>query len=94
MESQEHPPQESGPADAGHHGYEIIVNMRPQRVESDIVTFDEIVKLAPNLPSGPTVEYKVAFEHAVDPKSGTMIQGEKVQIRNGSEFVVTATNRS
>lgn len=68
--------------------------MAPHKVESDIVTFHEIVKLAGNLPSGPDVEYKVTFEKAVKPPHGTMIPGEKVQIKNGSEFVVTTTNRS
>jgi ribosomal protein S16 len=86
------------PADAGqskHQAYEIIVNGRGQKVDSDIVTFDQVVKLAPSLPPpGPNVEYKVVYKNAVDPRDGTLIEGESVQIKNGTQFVVSATNRS
>jgi Multiubiquitin len=78
-----------------HHEYEIIVNGRAYKAKSDVVTFDEVVKLAPNLPPpGPDVEYKVVFKHAAHPHEGTLIQGEDVKIKNGTEFVVSATNRS
>lgn len=77
------------------HEYEIIVNGRAEKVPTDTVTFDDVVKLAPNLPSpGPGVEYKVVYEHAIDPSEGTLIQSESVKIKNGTEFVVSATNRS
>ena len=85
-------PHQGGPAE--HKRFEIIVNIIAHKVERDIVTFHEIVKLAGNLPSGGDVEYKITFEKAVKPHHGTMIQGEEVKIKDGTEFVVTATNRS
>jgi hypothetical protein len=77
------------------HDYHIIVNGREKTVESDILTFDQVIALAPNLPPpGPGVDYKVTYRLAVDPREGTLISGESVKIKNGSEFVVSATNRS
>ena len=95
QEQQAHQASSGEPEHRKHEVYEIIVNGRPQKVEGDIVTFDEVVKLAPNLPPpGPNVEYKVVFKNAVDPREGTLIEGESVKIKNGTEFVVSATNRS
>jgi hypothetical protein len=100
MAQYEEPPNQGDPGEPEHQEpprhkkYEIIVNMVPHKVESDIVSFHEIVKLAGNLPSGPDVEYKITFEKAVKPRHGTMIPGEKVEIKDGTEFVVTPTNRS
>lgn len=78
-----------------HAEYRIIVNGREKTVHDATVTFVQVLALAPNLPPpGPGVEYKVTFRHAVDPKDGTLIAGESVRVRNGTEFVVSATNRS
>ncbi len=75
--------------------YHIIISGREKTVEGDVLTFDQVVALAPNLPApGPGVDYKVTFRHAVDPQEGTLIHGESVKIKNGTEFVVSATNRS
>lgn len=75
--------------------WRIIVNGREKIVDHETLTFDEVVALAPNLPPpGDGVQYKVAYEHAREPKSGTVIPGESVIVKNGTEFVVTATNRS
>jgi len=77
------------------HEWHVIVNGREKTVDHQLLTFNEVVALAPNLPPpSDTVEYKVVFEHAEDPKSGTLIQGESVLVKNGTQFVVTATNRS
>ena len=77
------------------HDFHIIVNAREKTVERNVLSFNEVVLLAPNLPPpGPLVDYKVSYRHAVQPKDGTLIDGETVMIRNGSEFVVSATNRS
>lgn len=77
------------------HDWHIVVNGREKSVEHQRLTFNEVVSLAPNLPPpSDAVEYKVVFEHAEDPKSGTLIQGESVLVKNGTQFVVTATNRS
>ena len=81
--------------DQHQHSWHIIVNGREKTVDHQTLTFDEVVALAPGLPPpGPGVEYKVVFEHAEHPKSGTLVQGESVVVKDGTEFVVTATNRS
>lgn len=78
-----------------HKTWHIIVNGREKTVDHQTLTFDEVVALAPNLPPpGEGVQYTVTFEHAEQPKSGTLIQGERVVIKDGTQFVVTATNRS
>jgi hypothetical protein len=75
--------------------YCIVVNGREKTVDHRVLTFAEVVALAPNLPPpGPGVEYRVTFRDAVDPKEGDLIPGESVRIKDGTEFVVSATNRS
>jgi hypothetical protein len=75
--------------------YHIVVNGRERTVERAILTFEEVVALAPNLPPpGPDVEYRVSFRDAEEPRSGDLIAGENVRIKDGTQFVVTPTNRS
>ncbi len=70
------------------NGDEVIVN-------GDVLTFDRIVGYAKGLPAPqPGVEYTVGFEKAVHPRAGTLIAGESVRIKNGTQFEVSATNRS
>lgn len=73
----------------------IHVNGRERTVDHDLLKFDEIVKLAPNLPSlTADMEYRVTFSRAVQPKEGDLIEGETVKVSNGTEFRVSPTNRS
>lgn len=79
-----------------NHEYHINVNGRERTVPSNVLTFNEVVALAPNLPPpGDGVEYHVTYEHAVAPKeNGDLVQGETVTIKNGTHFVVAPGNRS
>lgn len=76
--------------------FHIIVNTRERTVEHDVLTYKEVVALAPNLPPlKEGMEYIVTYRHAVAPKhEGDLIEGETVTVKNGTEFVVEPGNRS
>lgn len=80
------------------HDYHILVNGRERTVESDRLTYDQVVALAPNLPPptpGVEYDYDVTYTGAVEPKKdGDLIAGETVTIKNGTHFVVSPSNRS
>jgi hypothetical protein len=81
--------------DHHHTEYHIRVNTRERTVDHDVLTYAEVVALAPNLPPlKEGQEYIVTFIHAVKPEHGDLIEGETVTIRNGTEFVVEPGNRS
>jgi len=82
--------------DAHRHGYEIFVNTRPHRVESDMVSYTEVVDMAfREHPVDPNIYFEVSYRNAVSPKhEGTLLEGESVQIKDGTRFHVTETNRS
>jgi len=72
-----------------HSEYRIIVNARERAVDHDVFTFDEVVALAHDLPPGEGGEYHISYRHAAGPKEdGDLVQGEKVTVKNGTEFVV------
>jgi hypothetical protein len=83
-------------AEQKSHEYHVIVNGRERTVDHDVLTYDQVVALAPNLPPPVEgVEYHVTYRHAVAPKKeGDLIQGETVTVKNGTEFVVEPGNRS
>lgn len=76
------------------HHYSIIVNGREKRVETDALTYDQVVALA--FDPVPTDKlFDVRFHDAEPPKThGTLLPGETVTIKNGTKFDVTATNAS
>lgn len=78
------------------HTYKIIVNGRPKTVESDRLSFEEVVALAFDpVPSGPNVAITVTYRHAAQrPDQGMLIEGQSVKIKNGTVFNVTATDKS
>ena len=81
---------------AAHRAHwQIWVNGDEVVVDHEVLTFDQVVSYAKDLiPPGPVVEYTVAFEKAAHPHKGTLIAGETVRIKDGTEFEVTATNCS
>lgn len=77
--------------------YLITVNTDPVVVNHDVLTFDELVKLAfPEPPTGQDPEFTVSFEHAKStPHHGDLPPGGKVTVRkHGTIFDVDHTNRS
>jgi hypothetical protein len=72
----------------------IIVNGRQKQVQKDEMTFAEIVALAGDLPSGPDVIYTVTYQKGEGDKSGSLVEGASIRVKDGMIFNVKATNRS
>jgi hypothetical protein len=84
---------EHGPHD---HQFDIVVNGKAKKVDHQILTFDEVVKLAfPTPPAEGDIIYTVVFHNAdQDPTNGTLVDGKTVKVRNGTRFDVKHTVRS
>ena len=76
--------------------FNIFVNTRAVTVHSKDVTFQQIVDLAfDRPPSGSNIEIRVTFRDAAGPRNdGSLTEGHSVQVQNGTEFIVTATDKS
>ena len=74
----------------------VIVNGRPRTVQkNEELSFDAVVALAfPSPPTGEGVQFTVQYTRAEGNKSGTLVEGQSVKVKEGMEFDVTATNRS
>lgn len=86
----EHP----GPPAA--HEYTIIVNARKKEVHTDEMTFEHVVDLAfdGKAPVGRDIVITVTYRRAAHDRQGTLMPGQEVQIKNGTVFNVTATDKS
>lgn len=84
----------SGEAPA--ESYRIIVNTEDKTVDKAVLSFLEVVKLAFPAPNtGPNVIYTVTYKHAVAPmRHGSLVAGGEVQVKNGTIFNVTETDKS
>jgi len=82
--------------EARERKFRIIVNLEPKEVEQWVLTFREVVALAyPNPDFKPTIIYTVTYKRAVAPThEGSLVEGEKVEIKNGTIFNVTKTDKS
>ncbi len=86
---------EQGPTPEHKHEITIIVNTKKKEVTQKELTFDEVIELAQPLPSGPNYEYTIDYRNAAGEKhKGELLQGEKVKIKDGTIFDVTATDKS
>jgi hypothetical protein len=77
--------------------YTIIVNTDPMVVDHEVLTFDELVKLAyPVPPTGEYPDFTVSFEHArSQPHHGDLAADGTVTVKkHGTTFDVDHTNRS
>lgn len=79
-----------------HKGFRIIVDGTPHVIQTEEITFDEIVDIAyPSGGRGDLITYTVSFyEGGGRPAEGSLIEGEKVKIKDGTVFNVTRTDRS
>lgn len=90
LERLEHEPREA----------EIVVNGRKRTAPGDVVSFEEVVKIAfPNGPSRPDVIYTVTFSNADQiPAKGELDKGGTVKVktkgRGETSFNVTETVKS
>ena len=80
-------------AQAKEKEYKITVNGTEKPVEQEVLTFDEVVRLEFPSPTPGTI-YLVTFEKAKEPKEGELLEGQSVEIKNGTEFDVTDSGRS
>ncbi len=75
----------------------IYVNGEEKTVpKKEEISFEEVVKLAfDNPPTGDGVQFTVQYQRGEGHKhSGTLVEGQKVKVKEGMIFDVTSTNRS
>jgi hypothetical protein len=75
--------------------YTIIVNTREKTVETDEITFEQVVSLAfEEPPTGENLQITVLFRRGHGNKEGTLVAGQSVKVKNGMVFDVTLANKS
>jgi len=76
--------------------FEIIVNSRPYIVDTQQVTFQQIVQLAyPGQPQNPNTVFSMTYRHASSkPHAGELAAGGTVEVKKGTVFNVTKTIKS
>ncbi len=74
----------------------IIINTREKLVDQGTYSFAELVKLAfPNSPPNDNTAYTVSFYKGAGAcPEGTLIEGEKVELKKGMVFNVSETDKS
>lgn len=83
--------------EAGHRkGFAIIVNAEQKIVESKLVSYEQVVKLAYPTPPSPDVRYTVAYRKAKEPNhEGSLAPGQSVEVKKeGTIFNVKVTGKS
>lgn len=78
-------------------GEKIIVNGTEEIVGKGNVTYDQIVAfgVALGLPTGPNILYTITYRKAGSkPHHGDLVQGDAVEVKEGTIFNVTATDKS
>ena len=76
-------------------GYEIIVNTRPKTVESEYLTYEEVVSLAFDpLPSGPGIVVTVKYRKGPRGSKGSLVKGQQTKVTDGMIFNVRVTDES
>ena len=74
----------------------IIVNGRPRQVQSEEITFEDLVDLAFDDPQrGPQIIFTITFRNAAGRfPEGELIEGEKLKVHEGTVVNVTRTDQS
>ena len=74
----------------------ITVNGREKRVESDELSFDELVDLAFNDPArGPQIVFTITFREAGGRiPEGELDEGQRLKVQDGTIINVTRTDQS
>lgn len=73
----------------------IIVNTREHRVRERVITYEYVVSLAFPNPDYNNKVYTVKYTDGVPPNSeGSLSPGDKVRVKNGTIFSVSATDKS
>lgn len=71
--------------------FTIIVNGRPKKVTSSVISFEEVVALAFD-PVPPNAFFSVMWSHGN--QGGSLTPGATVAVQNGMKFDVTETGQS
>ena len=76
--------------------FSIIVNGRQREVESEELTFDELVDLAFDDPArGPQIVFTITFRDAGGRVTeGELDEGQRLKVRDGTIINVTRTDQS
>ena len=75
--------------------FTVIVNGQEKKVSEETLSFDAVVALAFNpVPTGPNIMFTVTYRKAKEPHEGTLVKGQSVEIKNGTIFNVTQTDKS
>jgi hypothetical protein len=96
QEKQEEATMAATPAAEKVKHHDIVVNGKPRTVTGDELSFENILELAFNpVPSGPNWVFTVTYRRGGGHKpEGTLLPGQRVVIKNGMIFSVTATDKS
>ena len=74
---------------------QIIVNGAPAVIETDSVSYEQVVQLAYPTPPSPDTYFTITFRNAAERKEGSLAPGQLVQVkREGTIFNVTPTGKS
>lgn len=76
--------------------FKILVNGRQRDVTTDVLSFDDVVRLAyGEVPKDDSLLFTVLYHHADQrPSDGELVAGDSVKIKNNTSFDVTKTIRS
>lgn len=74
--------------------FTIYVNATPEKWVDKTISFEQVTKLAFPKPPFPNTEYQVVYAEAQGNKEGTLAEGHEVKIKEGTQFDVTATDKS
>jgi hypothetical protein len=80
---------------SGEIEIKIFVNTRPSIVHDITVSFEQVTVIAfPESQGNPKVFFSVAYRKAVGDKHGTLTAGHSVEVKEGTIFDVTKTDKS
>lgn len=82
--------------DHGHDKvFHIFINGREREFTGSEISFTQVVELANLGPGGDRIVFTVTYKrgHGNKPE-GTMVEGDKVKVKEGMRFSVTRTDKS
>lgn len=75
--------------------FNIFVNARRHSWEEHTINYSQIVDLAFPPPCGPNEIFTVQYSRGPkENREGTLVEGQKVEVKNGMVFDVTRTDKS
>ena len=75
--------------------FELIVNGKPKPWNENTISYSQVVDLAFPPPHKPTEVFTVQYSHGPqENRQGTLVEGQKVNVKSGMIFDVTRTDKS